>query len=100
MGQTAPMHDRRPNVLFVIADQQRFDHVGFMGNDVVRTPTLDGIAARGTVLERAFVANSVCMPNRRTIMTGRMPSLHGVIVNNRSLDWTAGTQVADFRRAG
>jgi arylsulfatase A-like enzyme len=55
------MHDRRPNVLFVITDQQRFDHVGFMGNDVVRTPTLDGIAARGTVLERAFVANPACI---------------------------------------
>ena len=100
MGQTAPMHDRRPNVLFVITDQQRFDHVGFMGNRVVRTPNLDGIAARGTVFERAFVANPVCMPNRCTIMTGRMPSVHGVIFNDRSLDWTAGTHVADLHRAG
>jgi arylsulfatase A-like enzyme len=87
-------------VLFIITDQQRADHVGFAGNDVVRTPHLDSIAARGTVFDNAWVANPVCMPNRSSIMTGRMPSAHGVIFNDRSLEWGANTHVRQFREAG
>ncbi len=90
----------RKNVLFIITDQQRADHVGFMGNEVVRTPNLDALAARGTVFENAWVTNPVCMPNRSTLMTGRMPSAHGVIFNDRSLDWQANTFVRCFREAG
>ncbi|MGI9598476.1 MAG: sulfatase family protein [Acidimicrobiales bacterium] len=91
---------RRPNVLFLITDQQRADHVGFAGNGVVRTPHLDGLAARGMVFDNAWVANPICMPNRSTIMTGRMPSAHGVVFNDRSLEWGANTHVRQFRDAG
>ncbi len=91
---------RRPNVLFIITDQQRADHAGFAGNEIVRTPNIDSIAARGTVFDNAWVANPVCMPNRSTIMTSRMPTSHGVIFNDRSLDWGANTHVKQFRQAG
>jgi len=97
---TVTASESRPNVLFVITDQQRADHAGFMGNEVVRTPNLDAIAARGTVFESAWVANPVCMPNRSSIMTGRVPSAHGVIFNDRSLDWNANTFVRQLRAAG
>ena len=50
--------DRRPNVLFVITDQQRADHVGFMGNEVVRTPNLVGDATSGTSIAGAIVETS------------------------------------------
>ncbi len=89
-----------PNILFIITDQQRADHNGFAGNTVVRTPNIDRIANSGTVFENAWVSNPVCMPNRSTIMTGRMPSAHGVIFNDRSLDWHANTFVRQFRKAG
>lgn len=92
--------DNKPNVLFIITDQQRADHTGFMGNAVVRTPAMDSIAAGGTVLENTWVSNPVCMPNRSTIMTGRMPSAHGVIFNDRSLDWNANTFPRLLRSAG
>jgi len=90
----------KPNVLFVITDQQRADHAGFMGNPVVRTPHLDAIAERGTVFDSAWVANPVCMPNRSSIMTSRMPSVHGVVFNDRSLEWGAATHVRQFRSQG
>ncbi len=90
----------QPNVLFIITDQQRADHVGFAGNSIVRTPTLDALAERGTVFDSAWVANPVCMPNRSSIMTGRMPTAHGVIFNDRSLDWGANTFVRQFLAAG
>lgn len=90
----------KPNILFVITDQQRADHASFMGNDVVRTPNLDRIAARGMVFENAWVSNPVCMPNRSSIATGRMPTAHGCIFNDRSLDWNANTFIRQFRKAG
>lgn len=91
---------KRPNVLFVICDQLRADHLGFAGNPVVQTPNIDALAARGTVFDRAYVNNPVCMPNRSTIMTGRMPSAHGVIFNDRSLPLNATTFVGRLSDEG
>ena len=71
-----------------------------MGNEIVRTPNLDEIAKRGMVFDDAWVANPVCMPNRSSIMTGRLPSAHGCIFNDRSLDWNSNTFVRRFRAAG
>lgn len=91
---------RRPNLLFIVTDQQRADHVGFAGNDVVRTPNLDALASRSTVFDRAHVANPVCSPNRSSILAGRMPSSHGVIFNDRALEWGTHTFVRSLRDAG
>ncbi|MEM8620080.1 MAG: sulfatase-like hydrolase/transferase [Actinomycetota bacterium] len=90
----------RPNILFVICDQLRADHLGFAGNQVVQTPNIDAIAAGGTIFDRAYVNNPICMPNRSTIMTGRMPSAHGVIFNDRSLEPSQTTFVSQLRDAG
>ena len=90
----------KPNILFIMTDQQRADHVGFMGNDVVRTPHLDSLAATGCVFDNAWVANPVCMPNRATILTGRMPTAHGVIFNDRSLERHANTFVRQLKANG
>ena len=90
---------KQPNILFIIADQQRADHVGFMGNDVVRTPNIDAVADGGAIFGNAWVSNPVCMPNRSTIMTGRMPTAHGVIFNDRTLDWGSNTFVRQFKQA-
>ena len=89
-----------PNVLVIITDQQRADHVGFDGNSVVSTPHLDALAARGRVFDRAYVANPVCSPNRSSMITGRMPSSHGVIFNDRALEWGSNTFVRTLRAAG
>lgn len=72
------MSARRPNFLFVITDQQRADHLGCAGHPLLRTPAIDAIAARGVRMDRHYVAMPICMPNRATIVTGRMPSRHGV----------------------
>ncbi len=77
---------KQPNVLLIITDQHRADHTGFGGNGLVRTPNLDGLAARSAVFERAFVANPICMPNRASILTGRMPTVHGTRHNGIPLD--------------
>tara|TARA_B100000579_G_scaffold108413_1_gene86358 strand:+ start:177 stop:1370 length:1194 start_codon:yes stop_codon:yes gene_type:complete len=89
----------KPNVLVIITDQQRADHLGFMGNQVVNTPNLDQLAERSAVFKNTWVSNPVCMPNRCSILTGRMPTAHGVIFNDRSLDWNSNTFVRQFKRA-
>lgn len=78
--------NRRPNVLFIIADQLRADHLGFGGNGTVKTPHLDALAARSIVFGNATVANPTCMPNRASLMTGRWPSAHGTRCNGITLD--------------
>ena len=89
-----------PNVLLVITDQQRAADAGFMGNPVLKTPNLDALASRAMVFDNAWVANPVCMPNRSSLMTGRMPSAHGVIFNDRSLEPGVNTFVRGFRKSG
>ena len=93
-------HGRRPNVVLIITDQHRPDHTGFGGHQVAQTPHLDSLAARGTVVDRAFAANPICMPNRATLMTGRMPSVHGTRFNGIALDPDAVTVPGLLREAG
>ena len=90
----------RPNFLFIITDQHRADHLGCYGNPVVRTPNIDRLAQNGTRFERFYVATPICMPNRATLMTGRMPSLHGARQNGIPLPLTATTFVDIMRAAG
>jgi arylsulfatase A-like enzyme len=90
----------RPNFLLFITDQQRADYLGCYGHPVLRTPHIDAIAARGTRFERFYVAAPVCMPNRATLMTGRMPSVHGARSNGTPLSLRANTFVEALRASG
>ena len=91
---------KRPNFLFIITDQQRADHLGCYGNTVLRTPAVDRLATNGVRFERFFVANPSCMPNRATLMTGSMPSSHGVWTNGVPLSLRANTVVDVLRNFG
>src|SRR6185295_12604450 len=92
--------DRKPNFLLIITDQHRADHLGCYGNSVVRTPNIDRLAQNGARFERFHVATPICMPNRATLMTGRMPSLHGARQNGIPLPLTATTFVDILRASG
>ena len=89
----------RPNFLFLITDQQRSDWLGCYGHPVVRTPHIDALAAEGTRFADFHVAAPICMPNRASLMTGRMPSLHGLRYNGCNLPLSANTFV-DVLAAG
>lgn len=90
----------RPNFLFFITDQHRADYLGCYGHPLLKTPNIDAIAARGTRFTRFYVATPVCMPNRATLMTGRMPSVHGVRSNGAPLSLQSNTFVDALRAAG
>lgn len=65
--------DRRPNILLLIADEQRPDVAGFAGNRVIRTPFLDDLARTGVVFQNAYTSSPVCAPARASIVTGMLP---------------------------
>ena len=90
----------RPNFLLFITDQHRADYLGCSGHPALATPHIDSIAARGTRFERFYVATPVCMPNRATLMTGRMPSVHGVRSNGSPLSLQSNTFVDALLAAG
>jgi arylsulfatase A-like enzyme len=90
----------RPNFVLFINDQHRVDYLGCSGHPVLKTPNIDAIAARGTRFRHFYVATPVCMPNRSTLMTGRMPSLHGVRSNGTPLSVMANTFVDALRASG
>lgn len=91
---------KQPNFLLFITDQHRADHLGCYGNEIVQTPYIDSIAARGTRFDRFYVSCPICMPNRATLMTGRVPSLHGVRQNGISLSLHEVTFTELMRNAG
>lgn len=72
---------RKPNVLFVMADQFRFDAIAALGNGDIYTPNLDRLAARGMTLTRAYSTCPVCVPARYTIRTGCEPHTTRIFSN-------------------
>lgn len=66
-----------PNVLFIISDDQGFSDFGFTGNDAIRTPHLDRLAAESAVFEN-FVVAAACSPSRAAFFTGREHLVTGV----------------------
>ena len=68
----------RPNILLFMSDNQPADLLGCYGNDEVKTPHLDEIAARGARFDQAYCVNAMCSPCRASALTGLMPSQHGI----------------------
>ena len=88
------------NFLYFITDQHRADYLGCAGHPVLKTPNIDRIAGRGSRFDRFHVANPVCMPNRASLMTGRMTSVNGVRHNGIPLPLNSTTFVDVLRQNG
>lgn len=69
---------QKPNLLFILTDDQGYWALGCAGNPEIHTPNLDRLAASGLRFENFFCASPVCSPARASILTGRIPSQHGV----------------------
>ena len=67
--------NNKPNVLFLLADDERFDTIHALGNDEIKTPNLDRLVAEGTAFTRAHIpggtSGAVCMPSRAMINSGK-----------------------------
>jgi len=76
---------RPPNVVFLLADDLGYGDVGCFGQEKIRTPNLDRLAAEGIRLTQHYSGNAVCAPSRCVLMTGLHPG-HAFIRNNRSVE--------------
>jgi N-acetylglucosamine-6-sulfatase len=74
---------KQRNIIFILADDHRYDAMGFMGHPFLETPHMDSIARHGVHLKNAFVTTSLCSPSRASILTGLYTHKHRVIDNNR-----------------
>lgn len=77
----------RPHILLITTDQQRHDALGINGNDILETPFLDSLAASGVNFKRGYVTCPVCIPARRTLLSGQHPNTHGLKRYQDGLDW-------------
>ena len=66
------------NVIFILTDDQGIWAAGCYGNPEIRTPHIDRLAATGVRFDNFFCTSPVCSPSRATLLTGRIPSRHGV----------------------
>ena len=78
--------DKKPNVLFIMTDQQRYDMLSCVGNRYVSTPSLDRLASNGVRFERNYCANPVSMPSRFAMVTGCFASEIGYTNNSTKPD--------------
>ncbi|HEX6962449.1 MAG TPA: sulfatase-like hydrolase/transferase [Lacipirellula sp.] len=69
---------QRPNVVLILADNQGPWTLGCYGNPEIRTPNIDRLAREGVLFEHCYSSNAVCSPTRATLLTGLIPSQHGV----------------------
>ena len=68
---------KRPNIIFILTDDQRWDALGYAGNDIILTPEMDKLAKDGTFFSHAFVTTPICAASRASILTGLYERTHG-----------------------
>ena len=79
-------NSQRMNIIFILADDHRYDAMGFMNKiPGLQTPGLDRMAAEGAHLKNAFVSTALCSPSRASILTGQYAHTHTVVDNDAPL---------------
>ncbi len=71
----------KPNIIFILSDDHRWDHMSYVGHPFVETPNMDRLAREGILFENAFVTTSLCSPSRASFITGNYAHTHGVLNN-------------------
>lgn len=72
----------RPNIIFILTDDQPYGYLGVTGNQVVETPNLDELANQGVLFTNAHVSSAICTPSRVSILLGQYERKHGVNFNS------------------
>ncbi len=78
---------KKPNILFIMTDQQRYDSLGCYGCNIAPTPNLDRLGAEGAIFDNSVVSNTICTPSRASVFTGQPLPNHGVYKLYDCLDY-------------
>ncbi|WP_047419484.1 sulfatase [Cellulophaga sp. Hel_I_12] len=68
----------KPNIIFLLTDDQRWDALGATGNTILKTPNIDELAEEGQLYMNSYVTTSICMVSRASILSGQYESKHGI----------------------
>ncbi len=79
------MPDKKPNIMFIMPDQLRYDFLSCYGADFIGTPNMDRIAEKGVRFSRAYSEHPLCVPARVALMTGMHATQTGVLDNGQFL---------------
>ena len=71
----------KPNVVFILMDDLRWDELGCMGHPWIKSPNIDRIAREGATFRNAFVTTPLCSPSRASFLTGQYEHTHGIVDN-------------------
>ena len=74
----------RPNFVFVLTDDLRWDTLGVAGHPIIKTPNIDRVAREGMLAENFFVTTPLCSPSRASFLTGRYAHAHRIINNDKN----------------
>ena len=77
-SKKSEINTSKPNIIFLLTDDQRWDALGVMGNEIIKTPNLDHIANRGLLFKNAYVTTSICCVSRASILSGQYQSRHEI----------------------
>lgn len=75
------MTEKKPNLIYVFADQLRYSSVGFNGDEKAKTPLLDSISRDCEIMDRTFSGHPVCAPYRASLLTGKYTTSTGMVIN-------------------
>lgn len=90
----------RPNIVFIMPDQQRADMLGSAGDSVAKTPNTDRLAREGVQFNNTYAQGPLCMPARASLLTERYVRDHGVFQNQSVVDPTIPTFAQSLQQAG
>jgi len=76
-----------PNIVLIATEQHRGDCLGCEEHPVLLTPNMDEIAGSGVRFRHCYSDCPICMPARRTILSGQFPSTHGLLSNAGGVEW-------------
>ncbi len=91
---------KKPNIIFILTDDHRYDMLGIAGHPFLKTPNMDRLAREGVLFSNAFVTTSLCSPSRASFLTGQYACTHGV--KNNFTPWSDGnvTFMEHLKKAG
>ena len=70
--------EKAPNIIFLLTDDQRWDALGYAGNDIIETPNMDKLASEGVLFKNAYVTTPICAVSRASFLSGQYSRKHGI----------------------
>src|SRR5215475_9383714 len=81
LAQSNQQRHPRPNIVFILIDDLRWDELGIAGHPFLKTPNIDRIGKEGALFRNAFMTTPLCSPSRASFLTGQYAHQHGIIDN-------------------